>query len=50
MSDDLPDPYLAETGYDEDADAVGYEDDDFDFEADDADDELEIEEVRAREL
>ena len=46
MSDRIPDPYLAETGYDADAD---YEHDGFDFEPDDVDDELEVEEEGARE-
>jgi hypothetical protein len=45
MSDHIPDPYLAQTGFDAD-----FEDDDaFDFDADDADSELGIEEERARE-
>lgn len=47
MSTHSPDPFLAQTGYSEEA--VGDDfDDEFDFEADD-EDEVDIEEDRARE-
>lgn len=45
MSDRTPDPFLAQTGNDEEA---GDLDDDFDFELDDADDALDVEEKRVR--
>lgn len=47
MSDHTPDPFLAQTGYDADAELPDEFDDDFEF--GDGDDELAIEEERARE-
>ncbi|SFS16152.1 hypothetical protein SAMN04487846_3253 [Microbacterium sp. cf046] len=50
MSDHTPDPYLTQTGYDADAvTADDFDEDDFENELDDVDDELGIEEERARE-
>ncbi len=47
MSTHSPDPFLAQTGYSEEAIGDDF-DDEFDFEADD-EDEVDIEEDRARE-
>jgi hypothetical protein len=51
MSDHTPDPFLSQTGYDlnEVEDLGEFHDEQFEFEAEDADDELAIEEERARE-
>ena len=51
MSDHIPDPYLSQTGYDvgEGEDLGEFDDEEIEFEAEDADDELAIEEERARE-
>lgn len=49
MSEKTPDPYLAQTGFDLDADTGLDGPEAFEREFDDADDELDVEEERARE-
>lgn len=49
MSNHIPDPYIALTGYDADADVTRYPDDELTLDRDAVEDELDVEEERARE-
>lgn len=50
MRENAPDPYLAQTGFDVDAEGEEFDaPEDFELDLDEGDDELEIEEERARE-